>query len=539
MSDLNDSVIICETLPSSNQQKTTSTKEKKKKAVQTKKKTFYECSLRHIQLSGKRWEKQMTAKQRLNSNKGKQHEVENNENNLFLNVGTNSLCQDSIIILSDNESEKDKDVCKNKGKTEKRYVERLDNNSNKTLKRKRSPILLRSRKRKSIYILDTEEDSDKDNENLVTSDSVNQNADDIAVVWSSKNIELSDRQTKESNIVNEGTANDNLVNLEKDEAGTVNEEKRNEGEAGKETMVNEDKEEDELEEGEIRDEEKEAEVINVTQVEDNRLFMIDCSPDPKNLHCLITAKRYKENVKDNDAREAQINDDTDLLFNQANLKLPIAQNISGSITMEKPKSFHKVSAKLKKRLLKLKKDTQPSTSSVQNATSNNEPLNSVLPGHVTCSPKALREIVIDGNNVAMSHTNGKSFSEKGLQLVINFFKCRGHSVKVFVPQHRRSATSRLLEKWYSEGIVVFTPSRSIAGKRITPYDDRYILQYATMCKGIVVSSDQFRDLYNENPGWRDTIVNRLLAPTFVGDIVMFPDDPLGRKGPSLKEFLRH
>lgn len=65
------------------------------------------------------------------------------------------------------------------------------------------------------------------------------------------------------------------------------------------------------------------------------------------------------------------------------------------------------------------------------------------------------------------------------------------------------------------------------------------MEYATMCKGIVVSLDQFRDLYTEKPEWRDTIENRLLAPTFVGNYVMFPDDPLGRDGPTLAQFLRH
>lgn len=68
---------------------------------------------------------------------------------------------------------------------------------------------------------------------------------------------------------------------------------------------------------------------------------------------------------------------------------------------------------------------------------------------------------------------------------------------------------------------------------------RYILEYATMCGGIVVSSDQYRDLYLEKPEWRDTIEKRLLIPTFVGNYVMFPEDPLGRGGPTLEEFLRH
>lgn len=67
---------------------------------------------------------------------------------------------------------------------------------------------------------------------------------------------------------------------------------------------------------------------------------------------------------------------------------------------------------------------------------------------------------------------------------------------------------------------------------------RYILEYATACEGIVISTDQFRDWFKEKPEWRDTILNRLLTPTFVGDYVMFPEDPLGRFGPNLEIFLR-
>ncbi|XP_043272706.1 probable ribonuclease ZC3H12C isoform X2 [Venturia canescens] len=153
--------------------------------------------------------------------------------------------------------------------------------------------------------------------------------------------------------------------------------------------------------------------------------------------------------------------------------------------------------------------------------------------------KKLREIVIDGCNVAMGHKNGTAFSEKGLQIVIDYFKERGHVVTAFLPQSMRSKSRALLEKLHTNGNLVFTPSRKIGGKNITPYDDRFILEYATKCNGIVVSSDQFRDLWQEKPQWRDTIENRLLAPTFVGDYLMFPEDPLGRTGPKLEEFLRH
>ncbi|XP_066588644.1 probable ribonuclease ZC3H12C [Prorops nasuta] len=151
----------------------------------------------------------------------------------------------------------------------------------------------------------------------------------------------------------------------------------------------------------------------------------------------------------------------------------------------------------------------------------------------------LREIIVDGNNIAMEYTRGKRFAEEGLKIVIDYFQKRGHTVKVFVPQMKRSRNHPLLEQLYLDNIVTFTPGRFIDGKYITPYDDRFILDYATKCEGIVVSNDQFRDLFAENPKWRETIKYRLLAPTFVGDYVMFPQDPLGRRGPTLDEFLRH
>ncbi|KAG5324681.1 ZC12B ribonuclease, partial [Acromyrmex heyeri] len=157
----------------------------------------------------------------------------------------------------------------------------------------------------------------------------------------------------------------------------------------------------------------------------------------------------------------------------------------------------------------------------------------------TNSKYKLREIIVDGCNVAMNHTQGKEFSEKGIQIVVNYFKERGHVVKVFLPQHVRKKEHTFLEQLYKEGTVVFTPSRKIGGRQITSYDDRFILKYATTCGGIVISSDQYRDLYREKPEWRNTILNRLLIPTFVGDYIMFPEDPLGKFGPNLERFLRH
>ena len=75
-------------------------------------------------------------------------------------------------------------------------------------------------------------------------------------------------------------------------------------------------------------------------------------------------------------------------------------------------------------------------------------------------------------NYSNRYTNNKCFSEKGIELLISYFSKRGHKVKVFLPQYRRARCYPLLEKWYEEGIVVFTPSRKLGNKSYTPYDDR-------------------------------------------------------------------
>lgn len=70
------------------------------------------------------------------------------------------------------------------------------------------------------------------------------------------------------------------------------------------------------------------------------------------------------------------------------------------------------------------------------------------------------------------YTHDKGFSEKGIQLVVDYFMTRGHVVKVFLPLHARRKRYLFLEEMYKKGIVVFTPSRKVLGRQITPYDDR-------------------------------------------------------------------
>lgn len=159
----------------------------------------------------------------------------------------------------------------------------------------------------------------------------------------------------------------------------------------------------------------------------------------------------------------------------------------------------------------------------------------------------LRPVVIDGSNVAMSHGNKEVFSCRGILLAVNWFLERGHTdITVFVPSWRKEqprpdmpTTDRhILLELEKKKILVFTPSRRVGGKRVVCYDDRFIVKLAFESDGVVVSNDTYRDLQSERQEWKRFIEERLLMYSFVNDKFMPPDDPLGRHGPSLDNFLR-
>ncbi|XP_006886650.1 PREDICTED: ribonuclease ZC3H12A [Elephantulus edwardii] len=159
----------------------------------------------------------------------------------------------------------------------------------------------------------------------------------------------------------------------------------------------------------------------------------------------------------------------------------------------------------------------------------------------------LRPVVIDGSNVAMSHGNKEVFSCRGILLAVNWFLERGHTdITVFVPSWRKEqprpdvpiTDQYILRDLEKKKILVFTPSRRVGGKRVVCYDDRFIVKLAYESDGVVVSNDTYRDLQGERQEWRRFIEERLLMYSFVNDKFMPPDDPLGRHGPSLDNFLR-
>ncbi|KAG3257334.1 NEDD4 binding protein 1, transcript variant X2 [Ictidomys tridecemlineatus] len=156
----------------------------------------------------------------------------------------------------------------------------------------------------------------------------------------------------------------------------------------------------------------------------------------------------------------------------------------------------------------------------------------------------LKHIVIDGSNVAITHGLKKFFSCRGIAIAVEYFwKLGNRNITVFVPQWRTRRDPNVTEQHFLTqlqelGILSLTPARMVFGERIASHDDRFLLHLADKTGGIIVTNDNFREFVTESVSWREIITKRLLQYTFVGDIFMVPDDPLGRSGPRLEEFLR-
>ncbi|NWW58186.1 N4BP1 protein, partial [Ifrita kowaldi] len=156
----------------------------------------------------------------------------------------------------------------------------------------------------------------------------------------------------------------------------------------------------------------------------------------------------------------------------------------------------------------------------------------------------LKHIIIDGSNVAISHGLRKFFSCRGIAIAVDYFWKRGHrNITVFVPQWRTRRDPSITEQNFltqleDVGILSLTPARMVLGARIAAHDDRFLLHLAVKTGGVIVTNDNFREFVTESFAWREIIQKRLLQYTFAGDIFMVPDDPLGRNGPRLDEFLR-
>jgi len=155
----------------------------------------------------------------------------------------------------------------------------------------------------------------------------------------------------------------------------------------------------------------------------------------------------------------------------------------------------------------------------------------------------LRTIVIDGSNVCWHKKD--IFIIERLEIAYKWFLNRGHNknqIVIILPlsRHKRSSPDerRILDRLHDEDILTYTPHRRTGDRSWNCYDDRFIVNYAAQKKGIVVTNDNYRDIINESDEFREQIVDRLLPYSWIKDTFMPAEDPLGKDGPRLDEFLK-
>ncbi len=152
-----------------------------------------------------------------------------------------------------------------------------------------------------------------------------------------------------------------------------------------------------------------------------------------------------------------------------------------------------------------------------------------------------KEIVIDGPNIALSHSNNKwPGSARGVEIAIHHYTSLGWTVRSIVPRHFLSPKGKrgvdnpaILERLVEEGIVSTVPSQD--------HDDHYWLAYALQTGAYVVTNDRMKDhagMHSDGEEaffkWRQ---NMVISYAFVGD-TFIPNPDFKLPAPPAKESVK-
>lgn len=169
-------------------------------------------------------------------------------------------------------------------------------------------------------------------------------------------------------------------------------------------------------------------------------------------------------------------------------------------------------------------------------------------------PSNLRPIIIDCKDIALSdYSNKQIFLVSRIMKVFDYFEKRNHQIYAILSQSRRdqimaanTATNQqpktpdqqILLDLEQSNKVHYTPLRRVGTKRIEGDEDHMKLQLAESKKGIIVSNNNFKKYLNHNEEFKQVIEERVLMYSFIDDTFLPAEDPLGKNGPSLENFLR-
>lgn len=167
-------------------------------------------------------------------------------------------------------------------------------------------------------------------------------------------------------------------------------------------------------------------------------------------------------------------------------------------------------------------------------------------------PSNLRPIIVDCKDVALSdHANKQIFLISRVKQVVEYFEKKQHRIYVILsqsrkdqitsglnPQQQKSNEQQILEEMEVKKQVHYTPNKRVGAKRIEIDDDNVKLKLAESKGGIIVSNNNFKKFLNHNDEFKLVIEERVLMYSFIDGTFMPAEDPLGKNGPSLENFLR-
>ena len=163
-----------------------------------------------------------------------------------------------------------------------------------------------------------------------------------------------------------------------------------------------------------------------------------------------------------------------------------------------------------------------------------------------------RTVYLDGQNIAFEtneYNKPKVFKAERIRTMASYFVEKHHEVVLMIPQSRKWKLEKA-GKWNEVAILadmemdphikfMYTPSFQREDRSWDCYDDSFILKASTIEEGIVVSNDKFNDIYRKTTDeqMKKQIKDRSLPFMFYKGKLLLPDDPCGKDGPSLKDFL--
>ena len=85
-------------------------------------------------------------------------------------------------------------------------------------------------------------------------------------------------------------------------------------------------------------------------------------------------------------------------------------------------------------------------------------------------------------------------------------------MSIFLPRSRRNKADeddrQVLDTLEQKGVLFYTPTRRTDTWSWSCYDDIFIVKYAVKTKGVIITNDNYMDLIDKSPQFRDQIENQ-------------------------------